>query len=390
MNPIPYGKQEITNEDIEAVVATLKSDYLTQGPKIPEFEKAYAEYVGSKFAVAVSNGTAALHLSVLALGLKPGERVITTPITFVASANCVLYAGGEVDFVDIDEESYLMDLNKLREKLASKPRGYYKGVIPVDFAGYPVNLEELKFICDEFDLWIVEDACHAPGGYFVDSKNIKQKCGNGNFANTSIFSFHPVKHIAVGEGGMITTNDEGHYKKLLRLRTHGITKNKDELTENQGSWYHEMQDLGFNYRLTDFQSALGLSQLNRINENLEKRNEIAARYREELKELPIRFQRVSENSFHAYHLMIIEYKNRKELFEYLHGRNILCQVHYIPVYKHPYYRNNGYSGINLNNAEKYYKQCISLPLFPSLKEDELDYVINSIKSFFDASKEDIY
>ena len=224
---IPYGKQHITEEDIQEVEKVLRSDFLTQGPKVKEFEQNFAEYIGSEYAVAVANGTAALHLSALAMEIQPGDKVITTPITFAASANCVLYAGGEVEFVDIDPATYLMDLDKLEEKLESNPEGTYKGIIPVDFAGYPIDMERIKQIAEKHNLWIIEDACHAPGGYFVDSNGNKQIAGNGQFSDLAIFSFHPVKHIATAEGGMITTNDETLYNKLQILRTHGITKNQN-------------------------------------------------------------------------------------------------------------------------------------------------------------------
>ena len=225
---IPYGRQNITEEDIQSVVEVLKSDYLTQGPQIVAFEEAFAQYVGSKYAVAVANGTAALHLCTLALGVKEGDRVITSPITFAASANCVRYCGGEVVFSDINPETYLLDIEKVRALLKTSPKGTYQGIIPVDFAGRANDLEAFRQLADEFGLWIIEDACHAPGGYFVDSKNGQQSCGNGDFADLAIFSFHPVKHIAAGEGGMITTNDKTLYEKLLMLRTHGVTKDTSQ------------------------------------------------------------------------------------------------------------------------------------------------------------------
>lgn len=212
MKPIPYGRQHITEEDIQAVVETLQSDYLTQGPKIAEFEEAFAKYIGSKYAVAISNGTAALHLCALALNVQPGQKVITTPITFAASANCIRYCGGEVVFADIDPVTYLLDIEAVRKILAASPKGTYAGIVPVDFAGRAVNMEAFKMLADEFGLWIIEDACHAPGGYFIDSKGVQQMCGKGNFANLAIFSFHPVKHIACGEGGMITTNNKELYE----------------------------------------------------------------------------------------------------------------------------------------------------------------------------------
>lgn len=270
--PIPYGRQSINDDDINAVISTLKSDYLTQGPKIKEFEEKFAEYVGAKYAVAVNNATSALHLATTVLGVKPGDKVIVTPMTFAASANCVRYCGGEVTFCDIDPETYLMDINKLRTILESHPRGTYKEVIIVDFAGYPHNLEEFRALCDEYGLLLIEDACHAPGGWFTDSEGKKQKCGNGQFADISVFSFHPVKHIATGEGGMVTTNNPELYNKLMHYRTHGITKDPSLLQKNDGGWYYEMQDLGFNYRLTDFQAALGITQLSRADKGLARRD----------------------------------------------------------------------------------------------------------------------
>ena len=222
---IPYGRQNVTEEDIRAVVETLKSDYLTQGPKIQEFEEAFAAYIGCRHAVAVSSGTAALHLCSLVLGVQKGHKVITTPITFAATANCVEYCGGEVVFADIDPATYLLDINQVEKLLRSSPKGTYQGLIPVDFSGYPVNLEAFSALANEFGLWVIEDACHAPGASFTDSKGERRKSGAGNFSDVAIFSFHPVKHIAAGEGGMITTNDTGLYEKLLILRTHGITRN---------------------------------------------------------------------------------------------------------------------------------------------------------------------
>jgi len=255
--PIPYGRQNITEEDIQAVVEVLRSDYLTQGPKITEFENAFASYIGSKYAVAVSNGTAALHLCAIAMETKPNDKVITTPITFAATANCVRYTGGQVVFADIDPDTYLLDIREVEKLLRNSKKGTYKGIIPVDFAGRPVNMEAFRALANEYGCWIIEDACHAPGGYFIDSKGLKQLCGNGDYADLAIFSFHPVKHITAGEGGMITTNNIKLYNKLLLLRTHGITKDPDFLIDNHGLWYYEMQELGFNYRLTDFQAALG-------------------------------------------------------------------------------------------------------------------------------------
>ena len=398
-NIIPYGRQNITKEDIDAVIDALKSDYLTQGPKIYEFELKFAQYIGSKYAVTVANGTAALHLCTLALGVTKGDKVITTPITFAASANCVKYCGGEVIFSDIDPLTYLIDIESVKNKLATSPSGTYKGLILVDFAGRAVNLEDFKKIADEYNLWIIEDACHAPGGYFVDTKGNKQNCGNGNFADLAIFSFHPVKHIACGEGGMITTNNELLYKKLLQLRSHGITKNSNDFINDVSfangtnkhidnieysfpGWYMEMQELGYNYRLTDFQAALGISQLKRADKGIERRREIACIYKNSFKDKKYILSQSDNIVGHAYHLYIIQIENRKGLYDYLRLNNILCQVHYIPVHTMPYYKSIGYKKGSMPLAEKYYENCLSLPMFPALTSEEQSFVIKTIDEFY--------
>ena len=372
---IPYGKQNIQQDDIDAVIETLKVDFLTQGPKVKEFEKKFAQYVGSKYAVAVSNATAGLHLSVIALGLKKSERVITTPITFAATANAIRYAGGEVWFADIDPDTYLLDINSVKSLIESKPKGFFKGIIPVDFAGLPVNLEAFRKLANQHNLWIIEDACHAPGGSFTDTKGIKQMCGNGKYADVGIFSFHPVKHIACGEGGMITTNSKKFYKKLSILRTHGITK--ENMTQNDGAWYYEMQILGFNYRLTDIQSTLGITQLSKNNKSVEKRNEIANTYKKAF-EGKIKYQSLPKNRLNTHHLFVIEVNNRKELYNHLIKNSIFAQIHYIPVHTLPYYKNIGYKGADLSRAEQYYKNCISLPMYPTLTEKEQEFVIKTV------------
>lgn len=378
--PIPYGRQKIDQDDIDAVVDVLKSDFLTQGPKINEFEQAFAEYIGAKYAVAVSNGTVALHVSCLALQVKPGDHVITSPITFVASANCVLYCGGKILFADIDADSYLLDLNKVEDLL--KSRENVQGIIPVDLAGYPVNMQECRTLAEKYNLWIIEDACHAPGGYFYDSNGMEQKCGNGNFADLAIFSFHPVKHIATGEGGMITTNSGELYKKLLLYRNNGITKSPEMLIKNDGGWYYEMQELGYNYRITDIQSALGLSQLKKADNNLGRRRQIAEKYDKSLKDLPLKLPAVKNNYLHAYHLYIIQTDQRNKLYDFLRTKNIFTQVHYIPVHLQPYYKKQGWATGDLPVAEEYYQKCLSLPIYPSLKDEEQDYVIGCLKNFF--------
>ena len=389
MKPIPYGRQEITQADIQAVVETLQSDFLTQGPKVEEFERKFADYIGAKYALAVANGTAALHLCTLALGVQPGVRVITTPITFAASANCVQYAGGEVYFADIDPETGLMDLHKVRELIESKPAGFFSGLIPVDFAGYPLDLEAYRQLADAHGLWIIEDACHAPGGYFTDSAGQQQPCGNGTFADLAIFSFHPVKHIATGEGGMITTNRQDLFEALLLLRTHGITKNPALLQQNPGGWYYEMQTLGYNYRMPDILTALGISQLNRAPEGLEKRAQIAARYDAAFRPQPgIRIlnpqpyaPEKNQGLRHAYHLYVIQVEDRKGLYDHLKAHNIFAQVHYIPVHTMPYYQQQGWQAGDFPLAENYYARCLSLPMYPSLTPEEQKFVIAQVEAF---------
>ena len=378
MNIIPYGKQNITDDDINAVIKTLTSDFLTQGPKVKEFENKFADYVGAKHAVAINNATSGLHLAVLALGVKKGERVITTPITFAASANCVRYVGGEVWFADIDKNSYLLSLESTRKLIESKPRGFFKGIIPVDFAGLPLNLEAFRKLANKHGLWIIEDACHAPGGHFTDSNGIIQKCGNGNYADIGVFSFHPVKHIACGEGGMLTTNSEKLYNKLISLRTHGITK--ENMKENHGGWFYEMQELGYNYRLTDIQSALGITQLAKNKKGVVRRNEIAIAYKTAFRS-KIKFQSLEPGLVNAHHLFIIEVEDRKGLYAHLKEHNIFSQIHYIPVHTLPYYKNIGYEGSDLINAENYYANCISLPMYPTLTNKEQNFVIEQVIIF---------
>ena len=379
---IPYGRHTINQDDINEVVKVLKSDWLTQGPKVAEFEDAFADYIGVRYAVAVTNGTAALHLSAIVLNVKPGDKVITTPITFAASANCVRYCGGEVVFADIDPETYLLDINEVRKLLESAPRGTYKGIIPVDFAGRAVDLESFRKLADEFGCWIIEDACHAPGGYFIDSNGEKQNCGNGIYADLAVFSFHPVKHIACGEGGMITTNNEDLYKRLRNLRTHGIQLDPDLRQYNHGIWYYEMQELGFNYRITDIQAALGISQLKRADEGIKRRREIAEVYFKTFKGKPFIISQSGIVDGHAYHLYVIEVDDRKGLIYHLRDNNIFSQVHYIPVHLMPYYRELGWKDGDLSQAENYYHRCISLPMFPALSNDEQNYVCEKIIDYF--------
>lgn len=394
MNPIPYGRQNITSEDLEAVKEALLSDYLTQGPRIAEFEEKFASYVGAKYAIALSNGTAALHLCAMALNVRPGQKVITTPITFAASANCVRYCGGDVVFGDIDPDTYLLDLQSVRSLLKASPQGTYAGIIPVDFAGRAVNLEEYRKLADEHDLWIIEDACHAPGGYFINSSGSESRCGSGAYADLAIFSFHPVKHIASGEGGMITTNNEELHDGLMKLRTHGIVKS-EELYQNSiefatgvkaassyPAWYMEMQELGYNYRITDFQAALGTSQLSRADEGVARRREIASSYFEAFKEQPFIKGQSGVVDGHAYHLYVIEVEDRLGLYNHLRENSIYAQIHYVPCHLMPYYRQDGWKEGDRPKSEEYYRHCISLPMYPTLKQEEQEYVIQCINEYY--------
>lgn len=396
MKAIPYGRQEITESDIIVVTEALQADFLTQGPRILKFEQEFANYVDAKYAVAVSNGTAALHLSVLALGIKQDEYVICSPLTFAASVNCVKYCGGNVLFADIDPTTYLLDIEAVSNVLALNKDKKIVGIIPVDFAGRVPQLDKFKQLADANGLWILEDACHAPGGYFVDSFGTNQKAGNGQFANASIFSFHPVKHIATGEGGMITTNDKTIYNKLLELRTHGITRdaskfeNSIEFASGNSSltfqdyplWYMEMQELGYNYRITDFQAALGSSQLVRADKNLERRNQIAQRYTDELADCKGIIHSSGTIEGHAYHLYVLEVEDRRGLYDHLRSQQIFAQIHYIPVHLMPYYKQLGCKEGDLPNVEKYYSRCISIPMFPTMSDDEQTYVIEQINSYY--------
>ena len=392
---IPYGRQDIRDQDIDAVAEVLRADFLTQGPKIREFEEKFASYIGVDYAIAVANGTAALHLSALALNVQEGQKVLTSPITFSASANCISYCHGSIEFVDIDPDTYLIDLDKL-ESLLQKDSESYVGVIPVDFAGRAVDLERLRRIADNYGLWVLEDACHAPGGSFVGESGTSYACGSGEFADLSIFSFHPVKHIACGEGGMITTNSKELYHKLSSLRTHGITRD-DQLyangiamaygTDHQAAkeypgWYMELQDLGYNYRLTDIQAALGISQLSRAEEGLSKRQAIARIYHEEFADCSFIAGQSGVVEGHAYHLYVIEVKDRAGLYTYLRGKGIYAQVHYIPVHIMPYYQRKGWKFGQMPNAERYYSRCLSLPMYPTLTSEEQQFVIRSVKEYY--------
>lgn len=370
--PIPYGRQQITTEDLAAVNDVLQSDYLTTGPKVAAFESVFAEYIGAPYAVAVANGTAALHLCAMALDVQPGQKVLVPTNTFVASANCIRYCGGTVELVDIDPETLLLDMAQVQQKLEAAPRGTYVGIVAVDFAGHPVEMKALRALADTHGCWILEDACHAPGGYF-DTFGERHYCGDGSLADLAIFSFHPVKHIACGEGGMITTANPDLHQRLLKLRTHGITRDRTLLEEDHGGWYYEMQELGYNYRLSDIHCALGISQMPRAAANLVRRREIAVRYDRLLTDLPVERPQIVEG--HGWHLYVIQTENRKQVFDHLRAHQIYVQIHYIPVHYQPYYRQLGWQKGDFPAAEAYYDRCISLPIYPDLTDEMQDYVV---------------
>lgn len=369
---IPYGRQTIEDDDINAVMEVLKSDYLTTGPKIAEFEKSVADYVGAKYAVAISNGTSALHAACFAAGIGLGDEVITTPITFAASSNCVLYCGGTPVFADIDPKTYNIDPDDIRKKITDKT----KAIIAVHLAGQPCDMDEIHKIAKENNLIVIEDGAHALGSVYKGKKV-------GSLSDMTTFSFHPVKPITTGEGGMIVTDNEEFYKKMVLFRSHGITRDKTMMTRNDGPWFYQQFDLGFNYRITDIQCALGCSQMKKLDRFLAKRKEIVLRYNEafaDCENIVTPYQLPETES--GWHLYIVQVKNcdRKQIFEALRDKGIGVNVHYIPVYMHPYYQEHGYKDVHCKNAEEVYSHIISLPLYPGLTEEQQSYVIDTLKS----------
>jgi len=380
---INYGKQTIGSNDVQAVVDTLHSNWLTQGPKVEEFESQLADYCGANFAVAVANGTAGLHLANLAIGTEPKSGVITSPITFLATSNSVIYAQGRPYFADIAIDTVNIYPDSIRSIIQLHPE--IKGIIPVHFAGLVAELEAIKRIADENNLWIIEDACHALGGQWLDTNGTRHKIGDCSHSDMTVFSFHPVKQITTGEGGAILTNNENIYRKLLRLRTHGMTKDDSIMNNNHGGWYYEMHELGYNYRITDIQAALGIEQLKRNDQWIRQRRELVQNYDDAFNSmLEIQPQiHPDKDRLYSYHLYIVQAERRKELYQFLRSKDIYTQVHYIPIHLQPYYqRIYGYRKGDFPNAEKYYDNALSLPLYPSLSLRDQVYVINCIKEFY--------
>ena len=382
---IPYGYHQITPEDIESVVSVLKQSFLTQGSKVPEFEEIINKKVNSKFSVAVNSATSALHLACLALGLKKGDYLWTSPISFVSSANCGLFCNASVDFVDIDLNTGLMSIDALKRKLINaKENGILpKIVVPVHLGGTSCDMEAIYKLSKEFDFKIIEDASHALGGKFDEFK-----VGSCQYSDITVFSFHPVKIITTGEGGMLSTNNESIYSQLKLLRSHGIVKDKDKfIISNNKPWHYEQQILGYNFRMSDINAALGISQINRLEYIVNRRNEILESYKKRLENLPIKFLKIPFNILSSVHLAIISFENQssefqKKVFNEFHKRNIYVQLHYQPIHLNPYYLKKGFSKGDFPNAEKYAESSLSIPVYPSMNEEEFEYVVNSIHSIF--------
>ncbi|MFS0674449.1 UDP-4-amino-4,6-dideoxy-N-acetyl-beta-L-altrosamine transaminase [Ornithinibacillus sp. 179-J 7C1 HS] len=372
---LPYGSQWVDESDMQAVIHVLKGDWLTTGPHITAFERKVAGYVGTNYAVAFSNGTAALHAACFAAGITSGDEVLTTPITFAATANCILYCGAKPVFVDIDPETYLISPEQLTTKINHKT----KAIIPVDYTGNPVDYQEIMRIAKGHGLVVIADAAHALGATYHGDKV-------GSIADMTMFSFHPVKHITTGEGGIITTNDKSYYEKLILFRSHGITRDKHLLTNHNEPWYYEMHELGYNYRMTDIQAALGISQLAKLEDFLLKRKAIATTYTEAFQTLnPIIVPKVHDDRESSWHLYVIRLDlsklrdNRQAIFKALIEENIGVNVHYIPVYFHPYYQKLGYQKGLCPHAEAIYKTIITLPLFPKMNPSDVEDVISAVK-----------
>ncbi|MCY9814562.1 UDP-4-amino-4,6-dideoxy-N-acetyl-beta-L-altrosamine transaminase [Aeromonas caviae] len=376
---IPYGKQEITQQDIDGVVAVLQSDFLTQGPKVPEFEKYLTTHTGAAYALAVNSATSALHIACLALGLGPGDVLWTSPVTFVASANCGLYCGAKVDFVDIDPDTYNLCPKQLEKKLiAAKANGTLpKIVVPVHLCGQPCDMEAISRLATEYGFKVIEDASHAIGGSYLN-----EPIGNCRYSDITVFSFHPVKIITTAEGGAVVTNQKDLADKMTLLRSHGITRDIEQMKgESHGGWYYQQIDLGFNYRMTELQAALGITQIQRLDEFIAARHRLADRYNRLLKRLPIVLPFQLENTHSGLHLYVIRLQlnnislTHREVFEALRENGIGVNVHYIPVHTQPYYEDMGFKSGDFPEAEQYYREAISLPMFHGMTEEQQDKVV---------------
>ena len=381
---IYYGRQNINEADIEAVEAVLRSDFLTQGPAIERFERRVADYCGAKYAVAVTNATSALHIACLAAGMGKDDVLWTSPITFMASANCARYCGSDVDFVDIDEKTYNMSADCLEEKLRkAKSEGKLpKMVIPVHLAGQSCDMQRIHALAEEYGFAVTEDASHAVGADYLNTK-----VGSCAFSDMTVFSFHPVKIITTGEGGMVLTNREDLYEKLLLYRSHGITRNAADMThEPDGPWYYQQIDLGFNYRMTDLQAALGCSQMDRLDTFVTRRRELVARYDAALQELPVKTPYVMEGANPSWHLYVIRVdftkvcKSKREVFAQMAERGVALNLHYIPVHTQPYYEVLGHRPEECPNAMEYYREALTLPLYYGLSDEEQDRVVENLAS----------
>ena len=376
---IPYGKQDINQDDIDAVLAVLQSDYLTQGPKVPEFEQTISRYVGAKYAVAVNSATSALHIACLALGVRNGDRVWTSPITFVASANCALYCGAVVDFVDVDPLTGNMCSKALAAKLATaKSLGQLpKVIIPVHLAGHSCDMQAISELAKHYGVNVIEDASHGIGG-----SHQEQKIGACQYSDITVFSFHPVKIITTAEGGVATTNDKAVAEAMYLYRSHGITKSPSQMIRpDEGDWYYEQHELGFNYRMTEMQAALGLSQLFRIDEFVAQRNQISLQYQQRLGTLPLKFVVPLADSFSSYHLQIIrldDSRKRRQIFDDMRSLGIQVHVHYFPVHLQPYYLNLGFKKGDFPISERFYSEILTLPLFPKLSPKDISYVVQTL------------
>lgn len=375
-----YGKQSIDQNDIDAVVEVLKSDFLTQGPAIEKFEKCVAEYCGAKYAVAVTSATAALHISCLAAGLGKGDILWTSPITFTASANCGRYCGADVDFVDIDSSTYNMSIAELEKKLQAaeiKPRV----VVPVHLAGQSCEMDKIYKLSQKYGFKVIEDASHAIGADYKETK-----VGCCKYSDMTVFSFHPVKIVTTGEGGMVLTNDKDLYEKLVLYRSHGITRDPKLMTGTaDGPWYYQQIDLGFNYRMTDMQAALGYSQMQKVNEFVSKRRYLAKRYNELLKNINgIQLPDQNEDTKSSWHLYVVRVdfskisKTKNQIFAEMKEKGICLNLHYIPVHTQPYYENLGFKGGDFSNSEKYYEEAFTLPLYYSLTDEQQDHIVKSL------------